>query len=77
MDKKATDVMIYTQAKLDDEQFSEITRQVRTIDGVTRFERSQHKPQFILVAYQASKTRALAILDKITRMGFNASLVGI
>ena len=46
-------------------------------DGVLRFDRSQYRPNFILVAYKAGQIRALTILNKLTRMGFNATLVGI
>lgn len=77
MTNKATDVLIYTKTILSDDLFSEVARQVREIDGVLSFERTKHKPNFIMVAYRASQTRAITILNKLTRMGFNASLVGI
>ncbi|MDH5711595.1 MAG: hypothetical protein OEZ15_08035 [Gammaproteobacteria bacterium] len=77
MNHQATDVIIYTKNPLSDDQFSEVARQVKTIDGVLRFERSQQKPNFIMVAYRAGQTRAIIILNKLTRLGFNASLVGI
>lgn len=77
MKQQATDVLIYTKKSLSEDQFSEVARQVKAIDGVLSFERTQHRPNFILVAYRAGQTRAITILNKLTRLGFNASLVGI
>jgi hypothetical protein len=77
MDHTATDVIIHTQTPLSQTQFEEVAHQVKHIDGVIRFDQSQTKPNFIMVAYSAGQTRALAILNKLTRLGFNASLVGI
>ena len=77
MNNNTTDVMIHTQTTLSEDQFSEIARQVKTIDGVVRFDRNPRKPNFILVAYKAGQIRALTILNKLTRLGFNASLIGI
>jgi len=77
MSQQNTDVMIYTKSVLTPEQFEVISNEVKDIKGVTRFERVEKRPYLIMVAYQATQTKALAILNKITRMGFNASLVGI
>ena len=77
MQNRTTDVVIHTRSPLSDAQFSEVSRQVRAIDGVVRFDRNPARPNFILVAYQAGQIRALTILNKLTRLGFNASLVGI
>lgn len=74
---QTTDVMLHTNPPLSDQQFSEVANQCRAIDGVIRFDRSAHRPHFIMVAYNSGQTRALAILNKLTRLGFNASLVGI
>ena len=77
MSNRTTDVMIHTHITLSDDQFNEISRQVQTIDGVVRFDRNPVKPNLIMVAYKAGHIRAITILNKITRLGFNASLVGI
>lgn len=77
MNKNTTDVMIYTKNTLNREQFSEVARQVKQIEGVITFNQNARRPNFIMVAYNAGQTRALTILNKLTRLGFNASLVGI
>jgi len=77
MNNQTTDVMLHTSQPLDDRQFSEVASQCKAIEGVIKFDRSPHRPHFIMVAYNAGQTRALAILNKLTRLGFNASLVGI
>ena len=77
MNDTNTDVMIYTKTTLSETQFSVVASEVKTIAGVLQFEQIKHKPRFIKVVYSATRTRALTILNKITRLGFNASLVGI
>ena len=72
-----TDVIIHTKTPLSEAQFAEVARQVRNIDGVVEFSQNKARPNFIMVAYNAGQTRAIAILNKVTRLGFNASLIGI
>lgn len=77
MSNKTTDVMIHTSTSLSQQQFSEIASQVKAIDGVVKFDRNTRSPKLIMVAYDAGRIRSLSILNKLTRLGFNASLVGI
>ena len=77
MNTNTTDVVIHTANILNDAQFSEVASQIKTIEGVMRFDRSEYKPKFIMVAYNAGQTKALNILNKFNRLGFNASLIGM
>jgi hypothetical protein len=77
MKHTATDVIIHTPNPISQPQFEAVARQVKRIEGVITFDQSQSRPNFIMVVYNAGQTRALAILNKLTRLGFNASLVGI
>lgn len=77
MNHTATDVIIHTHNPLSQTQFEEVANQVKRIEGVIRFDRSPAQPSLIMVVYNAGQTRALTILNKLTRLGFNASLVGI
>jgi hypothetical protein len=77
MNNAITDVMIHTVISLSDEQFSEVASQIKALDGVIEFNQNSRNPSLIMVAYDAGKTRSLYILNKLTRLGFNASLVGI
>ncbi len=77
MSHTVTDVIIHTRNPLSQSQFEVVASQVKHIEGLISFDRSRARPNFILVAYNAGQTRALAILNKVTRLGFNASLVGI
>ena len=77
MTEKHTDVMIYTKNSINREQFGEVARQVKEMEGVITFNQNARRPNLIMVAYNAGQTRALTILNKLTRLGFNASLVGI
>jgi len=72
---KNVDVMIHTHTPLTDDQFEAIASQVQAMDGVIEFKRNAQLPNFIMVVYNAGQTRALAILNKLTRLGFNASLI--
>lgn len=77
MKTKGTDVLIHTSSPLGETQLREVANQVTAIEGVLAFMRSVHQPNFILVAYNNQQTRALSILNEFTRLGVNASLVGI
>lgn len=77
MNHTETDVIIYTHNPISQTQFEEADTQVKRIEGVIKFDQNKNKPNFIMVVYNAGQTRALTILNKLTRLGFNASLVGI
>ena len=77
MNDKPTDVLIHTRNPLSEQQFDAVAEQVKAIDGVLQFRRSSGQPNLIMVVYHAGRTRALSILNKLTRLGFEASLVGI
>jgi hypothetical protein len=77
MNHTPTDVIIHTHNPLSQAQFEEVANQVKRVEGIIRFDRSPTQPSLIMVVYNAGQTRALTILNKLTRLGFNASLVGI
>ncbi|MDH5326243.1 MAG: hypothetical protein OEZ68_08885 [Gammaproteobacteria bacterium] len=72
-----TDVMIHIPKLTEDQQFSEIAEQIRALAGVFHFERMQVRPSIVLLVYDATKIRALNILDRIHKKGFSASLIGM
>ena len=72
-----TEAMIATRGVLSEAQFAQIARQVRNIEGVKDISRSQRIPRVIWVSYHTGKTRALSILNQLTRSGFKASLIGM
>jgi hypothetical protein len=77
MNHTATDVIIHTRNPISQAQFEAIAAEVKQIEGVINFDQSPTRPKFITVVYNAGQTRALTILNKLTRLGFDASLVGI
>jgi hypothetical protein len=77
MNNTATDVIIHTRPPINQTQFEEVADQVTRVNGVISLDQSKIRPDFIMVVYNAGQTRALAILNKLTRPGFNASLVRI
>ena len=77
MSSNTADAIIYTPKSMNDAQFSEVARQVISLDGVVRFSRNRHQPNMINIVYQAGKIQSLAILNRISRLGFHASLVGM
>ncbi len=77
MSTKITDVIIHTRETLNDEQFNEVAEEVRNDKGVISFGRNQSRPNFLMVAYNAKRTRSIDILKKVTGFGIDASLVGI
>lgn len=73
---RIVDVLVMTRQKLSDQQFDVVAENMKTLEGIHEFKRLRHS-NFIRVAYDANKVMALQIINKITRMGFNASLVGM
>ena len=77
MNSKITDVIIHTKDQLSDEQFAEVTDQVYKTEGIVSLSRNIHTPRFLMVVYNAGRTRANSILTTVRRLGYDASLVGI
>lgn len=69
------DLLIQTRIELSDDQFSEVARQLRAMVGVERCERDPGWPNLIRVVYRVEQAASLTILNKLTRLGFNAALV--
>jgi hypothetical protein len=77
MNSKITDVIIHTKDQLSEQQFAEVSSRVYKTEGIVSLSRNAHTPRFLMVVYNASRTRANVILQTVTGMGYNASLVGI
>jgi hypothetical protein len=77
MNEKITDVIIHTKDQLSDEQFAEVTDQVYKTEGIVSLSRNIHTPRFLMVVYNAGRTRANSILTTVKGLGYDASLVGI
>lgn len=77
MNAKITDVIIHTREQLNDQQFAEVTEQVYKTEGIVSLSRNVHTPKFLMVVYNAGRTRANSILATINKQGYDASLVGI
>lgn len=73
--EKIKDVCILTKTLLSHDQIDEIASQVQKIKGVLQFTQLTEKPRLIVVVYNVSQTKAVSILNKITRLGFNASII--
>ncbi|MFV9616618.1 MAG: hypothetical protein ACNYZG_11725 [Gammaproteobacteria bacterium] len=77
MNSKITDVIIHTKEQLSEQQFAEVTDQVYKTDGIVSLSRNVHTPKFLMIVYNASRTRANGILTTVKALGYDASLVGI
>ncbi len=77
MNSKITDVIIHTNDQLSDQQFAEVTDQIYKTEGIVSLSRNVHTPKFVMVVYNAGRTRADSILKTVNRLGYGASLVGI
>lgn len=74
---KITDVIIHTTEDLSDQQFAELSRKIHQQEGVVSMGRNAHTPRFLMVVYNAARTRAGHILRSVTKQGYHATLVGI
>ena len=77
MNSKITDVIIHTKDQLSDQQFAEVTRKVYGSEGIVSMSRNVHTPKFLMVVYNAGRTRANSILNTVKGLGYDASLIGI
>ncbi|MFC1685121.1 hypothetical protein ACFL0R_06590 [Pseudomonadota bacterium] len=75
MNNATTDIILHISQPLSQGQFESIAQQINTTEGVISCNQNTRIPSLIMVAYNASRVRALTLLNKLTRMGFNASLV--
>lgn len=75
MNNATTDAILHVSQPLSQDQFESIAQQINTTEGVISCSQNARIPSLIMVAYNASRVRALTLLNKLTRMGFNASLV--
>ena len=75
MSNNIVDVMIHTDTPLTEKQFDEVADKVRSIKGVSRFDRNNRLPRFIMVNYDPEDIQAQAILSKVNEQGVHASLV--
>ena len=77
MNAKITDVIIHTKDQLSDQQLAEVADQIYKTEGIVSFSRNVHTPRFLMVVYNAGRTRANNILTTVKALGYDASLVGI
>lgn len=75
MNNTTTDAILHISQPLSRDQFEAVAQQINTIEGVVSCKQNTHLPSLIMVAYHASRVQALTLLNKLTRMGFSASLV--
>ena len=72
-----TDTMIHTRELLSDSEFSSLSQQIYRDGGIVSLSRNPHTPRFLMVVYNAARTRSTAILEVVRQNGFHATLVGI
>ena len=77
MNSKITDVIIHTKDQLSEQQFAEVSDQVYKTEGIVSLSRNVDTPKFLMVVYNAGRTRANSILKSVNGLGYDASLVGI
>ena len=71
------DTMIHTRELLSDSEFEALSDLVYRDEGIVSLSRNPHTPRFLMVVYNAARTRSSAILDIVRQHGYQASLVGI
>ena len=72
-----TDTMIHTRELLSDREFEALSDDVYRDQGIVSLSRNPHTPRFLMVVYNAARTRSTAILDIVRQRGYQASLIGI
>jgi hypothetical protein len=75
--KNITDTIIHTRELLSEHEFRMLSDDIYTDNGIVSFGRNPHTPRFLMVVYNAARTRSSEILKTVRQHGFQASLVGI
>ena len=76
MNNNITDTMIHTRETLSDREFEALSDDVYRDEGIVSLSRNPHTPRFLMVVYNAARTRSTAILDIVKQNGYQASLIG-
>jgi hypothetical protein len=72
-----TDTIIHTRELLSDREFNTLSQEIYRDEGIVSLSRNPHTPRFLMVVYNAARTRSTTILEVVRQHGFHASLVGI
>lgn len=72
-----TDTMIHTRELLSDREFKVLSDRVHRDEGIVSMSRNPHTPRFLIVVYNAARTRSMTILEMVRQQGYQASLLGI
>lgn len=72
-----TDTMIHTRELLSDREFKALSDRVHRDEGIVSMSRNPHTPRFLIVVYNAARTRSMTILETVRQQGYQASLLGI
>ncbi len=77
MDKSIADVMIHFNASLPAETLAALEEEVRHEQGVISACMSHDDPHLMLVAYLPESGSSRQILQRVTRQGLTAQLIGL
>jgi hypothetical protein len=72
-----TDTMIHTREVLSEREFQFLSGRVHRGEGIVSLSRNPHTPRFLIVVYNAARTRSTIILNTVRQLGYQASLIGI
>ncbi len=72
-----TDAMIHTGEVLSESEFRVLADSVHRGEGIVSLSRNPHTPRFLIVVYNAARTRSATILETVRQQGHQASLLGI
>ena len=72
-----TDTMIHTRKVLSDREFEALSDEVYRDEGIVSLSRNPHTPRFLMVVYNAARTRSTEILNIVKQHGYQASIIGI
>jgi hypothetical protein len=77
MNRTITDVIIHTKHSLSEQQLTKVCKTVYRNEGVISCNRNAVTPHCLMLVYNPAATTARNVLDSVTGMGIQASLVGI
>ena len=77
MDIQLADVTLHIDENLNDEQRGSIEESIRALDGVVSVHNPDNTPHLTMVEYNPEVTSSSAILERVTRQGAHAQIIGL
>ena len=72
-----TDILLHVRTDLEPQDRNTVENKLREVDGIISPHFTENNGHMLMVAYNPAKLNTGGLMDKVTSMGLDASLVGM